>query len=150
MDMDVGVAVGVCDFLIIDFGKPIVRGDGAGIGENEAADGIGDGGILFDAPVSDAEIAVDDVFEVDVGVLDGTDLSAFVAIIHIGFGDIDVSGLDQNDFDGVLDVLDGDGLVFDFVIENAGDAQGKQLKDFRSGVFVLGRESAFDGAGDFL
>ena len=73
MDVDVGVAVSIGDFLVVDFGEPIVGGDGAGVGENQTADGISDGGVLFDTPVSDAEIGIDDILEVDVGVFDGAE-----------------------------------------------------------------------------
>jgi hypothetical protein len=51
VDVHVGVAVGIGDFLVVDLAEPVVGRDGAGVGKDQAADRIGDGGVLLDPPV---------------------------------------------------------------------------------------------------
>ena len=150
VDMDIGVAVSIGDFPVVDFGEPIVSGDGTGVGKDKATDGIGDGGILLNTPVGDAKVAVDDVLEVKVGVLDLAELGSLVAVIHIGFRDIDVSSLNQDDFDGILDLFDRDGVIFDLLVENGSDTQRKKLDDFARGILVLRGKSALNGAGNLF
>ena len=65
--MNVCVAVGVGDFVIIDFREPVVGGDRSGVGKNQSADGLGDGGVFFYAPVIDFNIVINGFFEVEDG-----------------------------------------------------------------------------------
>ena len=64
MKMDGGGAMGLGNLLIIDLRKPIVCGDGAGVGQDESTHGIGDRGILLDAPVVDLEVVVHQILVV--------------------------------------------------------------------------------------
>ena len=124
MDVHIRIAVRVRDFLIVDFAEPIVSGDGAGVGENETTDGIGDGRVLLDAPVGDFEVAVDDVLEVEGSSLHLTEGRVTMSIVHVGAGDFDIASLDEDDFDGVLDILNGNGVVLDLLVEVRGDTEG--------------------------
>ena len=51
MQMQIGVAVRVGDFFIVDFTEPVVCGYCPGIGQNQSAHGIGDGRVFFYPPV---------------------------------------------------------------------------------------------------
>ena len=43
MQMEFAGAVSVRNFVVVNFTEPVVGGDGAGVGEDQAAHGIGDG-----------------------------------------------------------------------------------------------------------
>ena len=68
VQMQVAVAVGVADLLVVDLAEPVVCGDGAGVRKDKAADRISDGRVFLDAPVKNVYIAVDGLFIVKVGV----------------------------------------------------------------------------------
>ena len=65
--MDIRVAVCVGNFIIVDFGKPVISRDRAGVGKNQAAYGIGDSGIFFYAPIGDFYIIVYDFLVIQNG-----------------------------------------------------------------------------------
>ena len=56
--MDLGIAVGVGHLLVVDLAEPVVGGDGAGVGQDEPAHRVGDGGVLLHPPVVDLEVVV--------------------------------------------------------------------------------------------
>ena len=149
VDVNVRVAVGVGDFFVIDFAEPVVRGNSAGVRKDKAADGIGDGRIFLHTPVGNAEVIVDDVLEVEARRFDLAERRVLVAVFHVGFRNVDIVRLDEGDFDGVLNVLDGHLFILNLVVENRGHAKREDLDDVRGGIFVLGAESAFNGAFDF-
>ena len=58
MNVQIAVFVCVCDLVIVDLTQPVVRGDRAGVGEDQTADGVGDGGVFLHAPILHLDIAV--------------------------------------------------------------------------------------------
>ena len=58
--MDIGISVSICDLFVVDLRKPVVSCDSAGVGENETAYGICNCGVLFNTPVFNFYIAVNE------------------------------------------------------------------------------------------
>ena len=108
MQVDIAVAVRVSDLLIVYFAEPVVRGDGAGVREDKSADGIGDGGVFFDAPVLDVEVLVDSLLIIEVRGLGVAQLLALLAVEDVGLCDRPVAAAGEPRLDAVLNILDGD------------------------------------------
>lgn len=80
MQMQIGVAVRVGDFFIVDFTEPVVCGDGSGIGKNQAAHRIGHGRVFFYSPVGYLQIAIHKPLIVQYGGTHITELFAVFAV----------------------------------------------------------------------
>ena len=146
--MDGGAAVGRGDLVVIGFGKPVVRGDGAGIGKDQSAHGVSDRGVLLHAPVVDLEIVVDQLLVVQESGIDVADLLALSAVQDVGLRDICIAGLGQHLLDAVLDVLDRDLSVDDLCLEIGGHVERKQFDDARMIVFLKCLKCLGDRRGD--
>ncbi len=133
VDVEVAVAVGVGDLVVVDLAQPVVGGDGAGVGEDQTADGVGDGGVFLHAPVHDLKILVHDVLVVDHGLGDVAELFALAAVEDVGLGDVLVASAAQDGFHAVLDVLHGDLAVLDLLFEVRSDLQRQKV----DGVVVI-------------
>ena len=147
--MDFGVAVRVADFFVVNFRQPVVGGDSAGVAENKTADGVGNGGVFFDAPVVDFEVVVDGVLVVEHR---GTDVPQFFVLFSVKdvrLGNFDVTCLNEHDFDGVLNVLDGNDVALELAVEVSGYAQSEHVDDIVVVVLADGSESLFNGNLDF-
>ena len=114
MEMDIGIAVSVGDLVVIDFRKPVVGGDGTGVGKDKTAHGIGHSGVFFHTPVVDFQIVVNSLFEVEDGGFGIAHFFALTAVKDVSFGDIAVTGLSQNVFHTVLNIFDSHKTFFDF------------------------------------
>ena len=111
MQMQIGVAVRVGDFFIVDFTKPVVCGDGSGIGENQSAHRIGDGRVFFYSPVGNLQIAVHKPLVVQYGGTHITELFAVFAVQDICLGNLVVPGSLQRFFNAVLNGFDIDRII---------------------------------------
>ena len=80
MQMQIGVAVRICNFFIVDLAEPIVCGYGPGIGQNQSAHRIGDGRVFFYSPVGYLQIAVHKPLIVQYGGTHITELFAVFAV----------------------------------------------------------------------
>ena len=80
------------DFLVVHFGKPVVRRDRAAVGEDQTADGIGDGGVFLDAPVEISEVAVHELFIVEQGLFGVAHFFALLAVEDVGLGNVRIAG----------------------------------------------------------
>ena len=148
VQVQVAVAVRVGDLLIVDLAEPVVGGDGAGVGEDEAADGIGDGGILLHAPVLDVEVLVHGLFIVEVGGLGVAQLLALLAVKDIGLGDGLIPAAGEHGLHAVLNILNGDLAVLYLRQEVRRDLEGEKVYD---AVVILGAgrvERLLYGVGD--
>ncbi len=148
--MNVAVAVGVCDLLVIDLAEPVVGGDGAGVGQDQSADGIGDGGVFLHAPVLDVQVLVDGILIVKVGGLHVAQFLALLAVEDVGLGHILVSAAGEDGLHAVLDVLDSDLAVTDLRQEVRRDLQRQKVDD---AVVILGLgrvERLLDGVRDLV
>ncbi len=148
VQVEVAVAVGVGDLLVIDLAQPVVGGDGAGVGEDQAAHGIGDGGVLLDAPVSHVQIFVDGLLVVKVGGAHVAQFLALLAVQDVGLGDLLVAAAGEHGLYAVLNVLHGDLPVLDLFQEVSRDLQRQKIDD---AVVVLGFggfECFLDGFGN--
>ena len=141
MEMDVAVSVGVCYLFVIDLGEPVVRGDRAGVAENQSADGICDGRILFNAPVGNLDVAVNQLLVVEDGRLHVSDFFALLSVENIGLCDIGVARLAEHRLDAVLNVLNGDKSVLDLALEVRSDLECEQVDDRRMSFLVERVES---------
>ncbi len=148
--MDVAVAVGVRDLLVIDLAEPVVGGDGAGVGQDQSADGIGDGGVFLHAPVLDVQVLVDGILIVKVGGFHVAQFLALLAVEDVGLGHILVSAAGEDGLHAVLDVLDSDLAVTDLRQEVRRDLQRQKVDD---AVVILGLgrvERLLDGVRDLV
>ena len=144
MEVEVGVAVGGGDFVVVDLAEPVVGGDRAGIGEDQAADGVGDRGILLDPPVGDLQIAVHQALVVEDGGAHIAELLPVAAVEDIGLGDLRIAGPLEHGLDAVLDGLDADEVVVHLGGEVGGDLEGQQVDD----VGIIGDAGGIEGLGD--
>ena len=135
VEMQVGVAVGLGHLGIIDLAEPVVGGDGAGVGQDQAAHGVGDGGVLLHTPVVDLQIVVHQILVVQQGAAHVADLLTLLAVQDIGLGHVGVARLGQHLFHAVLNVLHGHQLVLDLGLELGCDTQGQHVHD--AGVVLL-------------
>ena len=150
VDMDVRVAVRLGDFVVIDLREPVVGGDRAAVGEDEPAHRIGDGGVLFHTPVGRLHIAVDELFIVEHRRLHVADLLPLFAVEDVALGDVRISRLDEHALHAVLDVLDGDLVVFDLRLEIRRHLQREHIDDARVILLCLRVERLGDRLGDLL
>ena len=127
VQMDGCAAVSFGDLVVVNLGEPVVRRDGAGVRKDEAADGIGDRGVLLDAPVVDLEVVVDEVLVVEQCGIDITHLLALTTVQDVGLGDIGITGFGEDFLDAVLNILDRNLVVDDLVLEVGGDMKGDQI-----------------------
>ena len=144
VDVEVAVAVGLGDLVVIDFAQPIVGGDGAGVGEDQTAYGVGDGGVFLHAPVLDLEVLVHQRLVVEHGAAHVADLFALTAIEDVGLGHVVVAGLDEHRLNAVLDILHGDRAVFDLGLEVCCDLQRKKVDHILIVLLVKGVKCLFD------
>ena len=141
MEVDIAVSVGVCYLFVIDLGEPVVRGDRAGVAENQSADGICDGRILFNAPVGNLDVAVNQLLVVEDGRLHVSDFFALLSVEDIRLCDIGVARLAEHRLDAVLNVLNGDKSVLDLALEVRSDLECEQVDDRRMSFLVERVES---------
>ena len=147
--MKVCVSVRVCDFVVIDLGEPVIRGDRAGIGENQSSDGIGDGGIFLDAPIGGFDVFIDKLLVVEHCGFHVAQLLALSAVKDIGLCDVRIIGLDEDGLDAVLDVLDGDQPVFDFRLKIRCYLEGEKIDGIGIVIPVARFKRLRDGVTDF-
>lgn len=140
--MDVRIAMGIGDFVVVNFGKPIVRGNGSGVRKNQAADRIGYRRIFLDAPVGSFYVAVHDFFVIEQGGFHVANFFAFTAVKDVGLRNVFVTRALQNAFHAVLHIFDRDFAVFNFFVKIGGNLQ-RQKVDRVVGVFFIFRLKGF-------
>ena len=136
------------DFIVVDFAEPVIRSDCTGIGENQTTDGICDSGVLFDAPVVDLQVIIDEVFVVEKSGVDIADLFALLAVQNICFRNICVAGLGEDFFHTVLNTLDIDLTVDDFAFKVSSYVESDQLNNARMILLFKRHKSFCDGVCD--
>ena len=148
VQMEIGVPMGGGNLLVVDLAEPVIGSDRAGIGEDESADGVGNGGIFLHAPVRDLQIAVEELLVVEHRRADFAQFLAVFAVEDVGFGDRRVSRPLQHGFHAVLYLLHVDSVVFHLGSGVRRHLQGQYMDD----VGVVGhmrRVKRFcDGRGD--
>ena len=96
----------LCDLRVINFAQPVIRRDRAGVGQDQAADGIRDRGILLHAPVVDPEIIVHQLLIIEQGASDVAQLFPLLAVENVGLCHIRIARFAQNALDAVLNIFD--------------------------------------------
>ena len=127
VQMQIGVAVRVGDFFIIDFTEPVVCGDGAGIGEDQAAHRIGHGGVLLYAPVGYLQITVHKPLVVQYGGTHITELFAVFTVQDICLGNLVIACSLQRFFNAVLYGFDIDRVVLHLRSKIRSYLKGKKI-----------------------
>ena len=150
MQVNIAVAVRVSDLLIVYFAEPVVRGDGAGVREDKSADGIGDGGVFFDAPVLDVEVLVDSLLIIEVRGLGVAQLLALLAVEDVGLCDRLVAAAGEHRLDAVLNILDGDLAVLYLRQEVCRDLQRQKVNDAVVIIRAGGVKRLLDCGGDLV
>ena len=148
VEVDLRVAVGVGDLLVIDLAEPVVGGDGPGVGQDQAAHGVGDGGVLLHPPVVDLQVVVHQVLIVEQGGAHVAHLLPLLAVEDVGLGHVGVARLGEDLLHAVLDVLHGDAAVLDLGLEVGGHPQGQQVDDAGVELLVQGLKGLGDGGAD--
>ena len=148
MDVQVAVFVRVGDLVVVDLTEPVVGRDRAGVGEDQTADGVGDGGVLLDAPVLLLDIAVHQLLIVEQGGLHVAQLFALTAVKDVCLRNVVIAGADKDGLDAVLNVLDGDLAVFDLRLEIRRDLQREEVDHAVVILLLLRDERLADGRGD--
>ena len=148
MDVDLRVAVGVGHLLVIDLAEPVVGGDGPGVGQDQAAHRVGDGGVLFHSPVVDLEVVIHQILIVQQRGVDVTHLLPLLAVQDIGLCHVGVPCLGQHGLHAVLDVLHRNAAVPDLGLKICGHPQGQQVDDAGIKLLIQGLERLGDGGAD--
>ena len=148
MDVDITVAVCLCDLLIIYFAQPVVCRDGTGVGENQTTDGICNGGILFHTPVQLTQIAVNGICIIQIGGFCITQFFAVFTIEDVGLGHCFVTGAGQNRFHTVLNVFHCDLIVLDLILKICRYLQGDEIYNIRRILTLRSIECLLDGRRD--
>ena len=117
-----------------------------GYDTDEAADGIGDGGILLYPPVVDLQVIVYQILVVEQSGVDVADLFPLFAVENVGLGHIRIAGLGEDFFHTVLDILYGDAVVFDLLFKICRYMQSKQIQHTGMGLLVQGIKCLADGS----
>ena len=142
VDVDFRVAVRVRHFLVVNFRKPVVGGDGAAVGEDEPAYRIGHGRILLHAPVGRLYIAVHERLVVEHGRVHVADFLALLAVEDVAFRHVRIPRLGEHRLHAVLNVLDGDFPLFNLRLKIRSHLQREHVDDARV-VLLLHRVERF-------
>ena len=142
------VPVRLRDLRVINFAQPVVCRDRAGVGQDQTADGIGDGGVFLHAPVVDPEIIVYQLLIVEQGAADVAQLFPLLAVENIGFCHVRIARFAQNALDAVLNILDRDQIMSDLRLKFRRDTQSQQLDDARMLLPANGLKGSCDGIAD--
>ena len=104
--MQLCIPMRLCDLRVINFAQPVIRRDRAGVGQDQAADGIRDRGILLHTPVVDPEIIVHQLLIIEQGASDVAQLFPLLAVENVGLCHIRIARFAQNALDAVLNIFD--------------------------------------------
>ena len=80
------IPVRLRDLRVVNFAQPVICCDRAGVGQDQAADGIRDRGILLHAPVVDPEIVVHQLLVIEQRASDVAQLFSLLAVENIRLG----------------------------------------------------------------
>lgn len=150
VDMNLSLAVSFCDFIVVDFAEPVVCCHRAGVGKDKTAHRVRDRRVFLDAPVVDFEIVVHRVLVVEHGGVHLAEFFVLFSVKNVGFCHFDVARLNEDDLNGVLNILDAYDVAFNLVVEGCGDAQSKHVDDVVAITFVHCRKRFFDCDLDFV
>ena len=146
--MEVAVSVRVRDLLVVDLAEPVVGRDGAGVGQDQSADGVGHRRVLLDAPVEHVDIAVNGLFVIEIGGLHVAELLSLLAVEDVGLGDLLVARPGEHRLDAVLDIFDGDQPVLYLRNEVRCDLECQKVYDALVILRVCGIEGLADRVSD--
>ena len=149
MNMDIRVAVGIGDFLVIDFAQPVVGCDRTAVGQDQAAHRIGNGGVFLDPPVQRFQVAVNELLVVQCRCRNITDIFPLLAVQNVSLGHIRIAGVAEHLFHGVLNVFNGDPAVLDFRLEITRDLQGDHIQNCLVILPLAGIECLLHSIADF-
>ena len=135
MKMNIGISVSLGDFLIIDFGKPIVSRDSTGVAEDKSADGISNRGILLNSPVVNMKIVVNDLFIVKNRCVDISYFFSLLTVKNISLGNVIVAGLDKNRFNAVLNAFNRYLVVLYLLLKICRNLERKEINSI--GIILL-------------
>ena len=100
------VPVRLRDLRVVNFAQPVIRRDRAGVGQNQAANRIGDCGVFLHTPVVDPEIIVYQLLIIEQGAADVAQLFPLLAVENVGLCHIRIARFAQNALDAVLNIFD--------------------------------------------
>ena len=129
VQMEICAAVGIADLFIVNLAEPVVGGDSAGVGQDQPAHRVGDGGVFLDPPVRHPQVVVHQLFIVQHG---GVHLPQFLPVLpveDIGLRYGGIPGALQHRLHAVLNVLHADLVVPDLAGIVRRYLQGKQVDD---------------------
>ena len=141
-------AVGFGDLVVVDLGEPVVGGDGTGVGEDQTADGIGDGGVLLHAPVGVLDVLIHGLLIVKDGGAHVTHLFVLAAVEDVCLGNVGITGLNKHGLDAVLDILNGNEGILDLGFKVGGDLQCEKVDDVVVILTLAGIKGLADRAAD--
>ena len=145
VQMQLRVPVRLRDLRVVDLAQPVVCRDRAGVGQDQAADGIRDRGILLHAPVVDPEIIVHQLLIIEQGAADVAQLFPLLAVENVGLCHIRIARFAQNALHTVLNILDRDQIMSDLRLKFRRDTQSQQLDHARMLLPANGLKGSCDG-----
>ncbi len=148
MEMNLCLAVGVCDLIIVNLAEPVVGGDGTGVGQDQTTHRIGYGRILLDSPVVNLQVIIYQILIVQEGGINVSHLFPLTAVKDISLGHIGIAGLGKHLFHTVLDIFHGNLFIDDLTLEVRRHMKRNQLNNAGMGLLLQGMEGLGDGSTD--
>ena len=127
MDMDIGIAVGLCDLIIINFRKPVVCRNCSGIAQDQSSHGISNGRIFLYTPILYLNIAVHHILVIKNGGFHGAHLFPLFTVQNIGLGSLLITGLSKYLFHAVLNILHMDAVFLHLSLKISRYTQSQQI-----------------------
>ena len=146
----IGVAVGVGNLLVVYLGKPVVGGDGAAVGEYEAAYGVGYGRVLLYAPVGYVDVVVHRLLVVKYGGLHVAQLLPLLAVEYVGLGHVCIARLAQHLLHALLYVLHGYKAVLYLGLKVCGNLKRQQVYNAVVILLFRGLKGLYYGLADLF
>ena len=138
VNVNVSVAVSVGDLVVIHLAEPIVSGDRARVGQDQTADGISNGRVFLNSPVSLFQIVVNYVLVVKNGVAHISQLFTVAAVQNVCLCNVAVACLAEHGLNAVLNVLNGDQTVFDLRLEICSNLKSEEIDNVGGILFFKG------------
>ncbi len=140
MNVNIRIAVGLCNLVIVDLGQPVVGRHRTGIAQDQTAHGIRHRGILLHAPVLHLHIAVDHILVVQDRGLHGPHFLPLLTVQDISLGHFFITGLSQYLFHTVLNIFHIDRAVLHLGLKVRRHPQRQQIHNIIVILHLGGRK----------
>ena len=150
--MNVNIRVSVCrrDLIVVDLRQPVIRGDRSRVAQDKTADRVCYGRVLLDSPIKRAEVFVNYLGIIEVGRFHIAELFTVTAVKDISLRHVSVSRLAEHRLNAVLNVFDGDEIIFYFRFKIRRDLKREKIDHSGNIISPLRLKSLLDRGAYFF